>query len=350
MWIMSSVEVRNLIKKYGEFTAVNDASFMAESGSLISILGPSGCGKTTTLRAIAGFEDVTSGDILLDGRSLANTPSWRRNIGIVFQSYALFPFMTVGDNVGYGLKMRKVPKDEVSRKVDDALKRVGLPDSRSKYPRQLSGGQRQRVALARALIIEPDVMLLDEPLSALDAKLRDEMRFELKRIQRQSGVTTLLVTHDQEEAFTLSDQIVVMNNAVVKQVGSPREIWDHPNSAFVADFIGVENILPAVRTDNGVRLAGSEFKTDIAGKGPSQMMAGFRSGDLQLVTSEGDVSDNQITGEIIGEAYTGESNVYQVQTGLGSEPIILKTEKEQKLTGNVKLHLPPEKILILEQD
>jgi ABC-type Fe3+/spermidine/putrescine transport system ATPase subunit len=346
---MSSVEVINLVKKYGDFTAVKDASFKVETGNLISILGPSGCGKTTTLRTIAGFEDVTEGEILLDGKSLIATPPWRRNIGIVFQSYALFPFMTVGDNVGYGLKMRNMAKDVIARKTKDALERVGLPDSQSRYPSQLSGGQRQRVALARALVIEPDILLLDEPLSALDAKLRDEMRFELKRIQKESDVTTLLVTHDQEEAFTLSDQIVVMNNAVVKQVGSPREIWDHPNSAFVADFIGVENILPITKDSNGFRLSGSQFTIENSHVVSDNQMAGFRSGDLQLVNDSGTV-ENRISGKIIGEAYTGDHNVYQVKTALHDKPIILKSEKNQTLSGTVHLHLPPEKIMILERD
>ncbi|MCR9136632.1 MAG: ABC transporter ATP-binding protein [Alphaproteobacteria bacterium] len=347
---MSSVEVRNLVKKYGAFTAVRDASFKAESGSLISILGPSGCGKTTTLRTIAGFEDITSGEILLDDRPLANTPPWRRNIGIVFQSYALFPFMTVGANVGYGLKMRKLAKSDIDRRTDEALKRVGLPDSQSKYPRQLSGGQRQRVALARALVFEPDVMLLDEPLSALDAKLRDEMRFELKRIQKQSGVTTLLVTHDQEEAFTLSDQIVVMNNAIVKQVGTPREIWDQPGSAFVADFIGVENIFPAETVAGGIEISGNRFSAGSPNNRPDPFKVGFRSSDLVLVDADNVETENRITGEVIGEAYTGDSNVYQVQTGLGAEPVILKSKKDQKLHGNVHMRLPPEKILVLEED
>lgn len=347
---MPSIEVRNLVKKYGAFTAVDDASFKAKTSTLTSILGPSGCGKTTTLRTIAGFEVATSGDILLDEQSLADIPAWRRNIGIVFQSYALFPFMTVADNVGYGLKMRRMAKTEIVRKTNDALNRVGLPDSQTKYPRQLSGGQMQRVALARALVIQPDVLLLDEPLSALDAKLRDEMRFELKRIQRQSGVTTLLVTHDQEEAFTLSDQIVVMNNAIVKQVGTPREIWDRPSSSFVADFIGVENLLPAERSNSGIRVAGSEFSATNNSSEFEEMTIGFRSSDLQLINSTDAPLGNQITGEIIGEAYTGDSNVYQVSTDLRAEPIILKTEKDQKFTGNVKLHLPPEKILVLERD
>ena len=346
---MSSVEVINLVKKYGDFTAVKDASFKVETGNLISILGPSGCGKTTTLRTIAGFEDVTEGEILLDGKSLIATPPWRRNIGIVFQSYALFPFMTVGDNVGYGLKMRNMAKDVIARKTKEALERVGLPNSQSRFPSQLSGGQRQRVALARALVIEPDILLLDEPLSALDAKLRDEMRFELKRIQRESDVTTLLVTHDQEEAFTLSDQIVVMNNAVVKQVGSPREIWDHPNSAFVADFIGVENILPITKDSDGVRLSGSPFTIENSQDISENQMAAFRSGDLQLV-NDSDAIENRISGEIIGEAYTGDHNVYQVRTELHDKPIILKSEKDQTLSGIVHLHLPPEKIMILERD
>ncbi|WP_300583032.1 ABC transporter ATP-binding protein [Marivita sp.] len=343
---MSSVEVRNLSKKYGDFTAVRNASFRAETGSLISILGPSGCGKTTTLRTIAGFEDATAGDILLDERSVSDVPAWRRNIGIVFQSYALFPFMTVADNVGYGLKMRKMGKAEIVRKTNDVLNRVGLPDSNAKYPRQLSGGQRQRVALARALVIEPAVMLLDEPLSALDAKLRDEMRFELKKIQRQSGVTTLLVTHDQEEAFTLSDQIVVMNNAVIKQIGSPRDIWDNPNCAFVADFIGIENILPAERTETGVRIAGREFQAETDVSSGRDVMAAFRSSDLELAIDE----PGHFAGLIVGEAYTGSDNVYQVQSDLSRAPIILKTEKSLRLSGNISLKLPADRIKILERD
>lgn len=347
---MSSIEVRNLTKKYGVFTAVKDASFHAESGSLISILGPSGCGKTTTLRTIAGFEAATTGEVLLDNRSLADTPPWRRNIGIVFQSYALFPFMTVAANVGYGLKMRKLPASEIASRTENALKRVGLPDSGEKFPRQLSGGQRQRVALARALVIEPDVLLLDEPLSALDAKLRDEMRFELKRIQKEWGVTTLLVTHDQEEAFTLSDHIVVMNNAVVKQVGTPQEIWDHPNSEFVADFIGVDNILPADKTKNGVCISDKDFVVADTGPTSGSIMAGFRSGDLQLVTDQTPPGMNRISGHIISHVYTGSSNVYQVRSDLSDAPLVLKTDKEITLAGEVLLYLPPEKILLLERD
>jgi putative spermidine/putrescine transport system ATP-binding protein len=242
--LQNAVSLKSVYKSYGTTQILKDISLDVRDGEFLTILGPSGCGKTTTLRILAGFESVDQGDVYLAGKSVRFLPPWKRQVGVVFQSYALFPFMTVADNVGFGLKMRGVKKEAARAKIDKVLSLVGLSQYSARYPNQLSGGQRQRVAIARALAIEPQLLLLDEPLSNLDAKLRREMRFELKRIQKESGVTTIFVTHDQEEAFSLSDQIVVMNHGEIKQNASPQEIWSAPSSAFVAEFIGVENLIP----------------------------------------------------------------------------------------------------------
>ena len=241
---MADVEVRGVSKRFDDLWAVKRVSFTAPAGSFVSLLGPSGCGKTTTLRLIAGFQSPDEGEVLIDGAVVNALPPWQRNLGVVFQNYALFPFMTVFDNVAFGLRRRKVARGETQQRVTEALDLVGLPGLEGRYPRQLSGGQQQRVALARALVIRPEVLLLDEPLSNLDAKLRGDMRFELKRIQRETGVTSIFVTHDQEEALTLSDQIVVMNLGEMQGGGTPKQVWENPGSAFVADFLGVENLFP----------------------------------------------------------------------------------------------------------
>nr|WP_240953361.1 ABC transporter ATP-binding protein [Sneathiella chinensis] len=219
--------------------------------SFVTLLGPSGCGKTTTLRMVAGLLDPTEGDILVAGRQINDVPIHKRNLGIVFQNYALFPHKTVADNVAFGLKHRNIPKEERNRRVAEALELVQLPHLANSYPKQLSGGQQQRIALARAIVIEPDVLLLDEPLSALDANLREDMRVELKRIQEQIGITTIFVTHDQSEALAMSDILVVMSNGRVEQVGAPKEIYSNPTSRFVADFLGTSNILEAEITSEG---------------------------------------------------------------------------------------------------
>lgn len=242
--LQNAVSLRSVYKSYGATQILKGISLDARDGEFLTILGPSGCGKTTTLRILAGFESIDQGDVDLGGKSVRFLPPWKRQVGVVFQSYALFPFLTVVDNVGFGLKMRGVKKEAAHAKIEQVLNLVGLSQYSARYPNQLSGGQCQRVAIARALAIEPQLLLLDEPLSNLDAKLRREMRFELKRIQRESGVTTIFVTHDQEEAFSLSDQIVVMNHGEIKQNASPQAIWTAPKSAFVAEFIGVENLIP----------------------------------------------------------------------------------------------------------
>jgi spermidine/putrescine ABC transporter ATP-binding subunit len=239
------VELHGVSKAFGDVRALHDVSLAVRQGELLSLLGPSGCGKTTTLNVIAGFAAPDTGRVLVDGADVTDAPPYRRGLGVVFQSYALFPHMTVEENVAFGLRERGVPRREIAPLVAEALALVRLPGAGARRPRELSGGMQQRVALARALVIEPRVLLLDEPLAALDKKLREEMRAELKEIQRRVGVTTVFVTHDQHEALGLSDRIAVMNAGRIEQLGSPREIYERPVTAFVADFIGASTVLEA---------------------------------------------------------------------------------------------------------
>lgn len=238
-----AVIIKNAVKRYGDFTAVNGISLNIEQGEFFTLLGPSGCGKTTLLRMIAGFNTVDGGEICFDEQVINTLPAHKRDIGMVFQNYAIFPHLNVADNVAYGLKARKVPKEQITPRVDEALKMVQIDQLKARQPNELSGGQQQRVALARALVIEPSVLLFDEPLSNLDAKLRVSMRTEIRRIQQEVGITAIYVTHDQSEAMALSDNIIIMNKGVVAQMGTPQEIYYHPNSEFVADFIGEANFL-----------------------------------------------------------------------------------------------------------
>jgi iron(III) transport system ATP-binding protein len=240
---MAYLEVRDLGKKFGDFVALRDVSLDIAEGEFVCFLGPSGCGKTTLLRAIAGLDPQSSGAVRQAGKDVSSLPPAKRDFGIVFQSYALFPNLNVNDNVGYGLVSRRESKAAIVERVNELLALVGLPDSGKKFPAQLSGGQQQRVALARALATKPGLLLLDEPLSALDARVRLRLRHEIKALQRTLGVTTIMVTHDQEEALTMADRIVVMNHGVVEQVGGPQEIYRHPATAFVADFVGTMNFL-----------------------------------------------------------------------------------------------------------
>jgi putative spermidine/putrescine transport system ATP-binding protein len=237
------LEIRDLRKVYGSHVAVNDLSLSVEAGEFVTIVGPSGCGKTTTLRMIAGFVEPDGGEIILDGKSVQNEASHRRGAVMVFQNYALFPHMTVFDNVGFGLRMRKVPRAELASRVADALAMVRLGEYGGRYPRQLSGGQQQRVALARAIVCKPKLLLLDEPLSNLDAKLRQDLRTEFAEIHRLSGTTTIFVTHDLDEAFSLSSRVAVMSNGQLQQYGQPQEIFLKPATAFVADFVGHRNLI-----------------------------------------------------------------------------------------------------------
>jgi putative spermidine/putrescine transport system ATP-binding protein len=240
---LARLELANVTKSYGELKAVDDVSLVVEQGEFVVLLGPSGCGKTTTLRTVAGFVEPTSGTVKLGERDITHLPPWKRNAGLVFQSYALFPHLTVSQNVAFGLEMRKVPAGDMPAKIAEALRLVRLGELGDRLPRQLSGGQQQRVALARALVFRPDILLLDEPLSNLDAKLRQDVRVEIRELQRKLGLTTVMVTHDQEEALTMADRLVVMSEGRIRQVGSQQDLYERPTDRFVADFVGRSTFL-----------------------------------------------------------------------------------------------------------
>ena len=239
------LELKHINKKFGKFTALDDINLTINKGEFVCMLGPSGCGKTTLLRIIAGLEKPTDGQVFINGKDVTKLPPGKRNFGIVFQSYALFPNMTVRQNIAFGLKRKKLSQKETEDRIKNVLRQVNLEDQIDKYPAQLSGGQQQRIALARALVVSPDFLLLDEPLSALDAKVRLKVRKEIRALQQKLGITTIMVTHDQEEALTMADKIVVMNNACIMQKGTPVEIYDEPCNPFVADFIGSINFFQA---------------------------------------------------------------------------------------------------------
>jgi iron(III) transport system ATP-binding protein len=239
-----NIRLQDVVKRFGTLDAVSHVSLDIRDGELFTLLGPSGCGKTTILRLIGGFHKPDHGEIFFGERAVAGIPPYERNIGMVFQNYALWPHMTIFDNIAYGLRLRKFPRGEISSKVLRALELVNLTGLEKRYPGQLSGGQQQRVSLARALVLNPDVLLLDEPLSNLDAKVRLQVRAEIRKLQQSLGITTIYVTHDQEEALTLSDRIAVVNHGELQQIGSPRELYERPQNPFVADFIGVNNLIP----------------------------------------------------------------------------------------------------------
>jgi putative spermidine/putrescine transport system ATP-binding protein len=260
---MAFLEINNLRKQYAQSVAVEHFYLHIERGEFISFLGPSGCGKTTTLRMVAGFETPTSGEVIIDGVDVTRTPPSKRKIGMVFQSYALFPNMTVADNIAFGLRVAGKPAGETSERVREMLQLIRMEEFGKRYPYQLSGGQQQRVALARALAVRPQVLLLDEPLSALDAKIRISLRQEIRAIQRQLNITTIYVTHDQEEALSLSDRVVVMNKGRVEQIAPPFELYNHPKTSFVASFVGTLNVLKAKLVDprtGQVALAGQQIR------------------------------------------------------------------------------------------
>jgi len=238
-----NIQLKDIVKRFGTLEAVSHVSLEIEDGELFTLLGPSGCGKTTLLRLVGGFHKPDHGEIYFDGRPVTSIPPYERNIGMVFQNYALWPHMTISNNITYGLKLRKTPRAEITEKVSHVLNLVNLSGLEDRYPGQLSGGQQQRVALARALVLNPDVLLLDEPLSNLDAKIRIQVRAEIRKLQKDLGITTIYVTHDQEEALTLSDRIAVINLGKLLQIGSPRDLYERPENPFVADFIGINNLI-----------------------------------------------------------------------------------------------------------
>ncbi len=317
---MSFLRLENLTKRFGDFTAVEDVSLDVEKGEFLSLLGPSGCGKTTTLQMIAGLHEPTDGRIFLDGEDITWKKPHQRGLGIVFQSYALFPHMTVFDNVSFGLEMRGVAAPERKERVTTVLAQVKLDPFVHRFPKELSGGQRQRVALARALVIEPPVLLLDEPLSNLDAKLREDMQLELRLLQQNLGVTTILVTHDQSEALSMSDRIVVMNNGRAVQVDTPVGMYETPADAFVSDFVGKTNLLEGVVERAGgagatVKVGGVDVQCRADGLAPGQsVFVSLRPEKLQVSPEQ---REGGIRGTLSTCIFHGDRWLYQVSTPLG---------------------------------
>jgi putative spermidine/putrescine transport system ATP-binding protein len=332
---MASVElvVADLVKRYSPQVAVGPISFEVRTGEFFSLLGPSGCGKTTTLRCIAGFETPDEGRIILDGKRLDEMPAHRRDVGLVFQSYALFPHLTVFDNIAFGLRLRRLGKAEIEQRVGRMLELVGLPNLAGRYPGQLSGGQQQRIAIARSTVLEPRLLLFDEPLSNLDLKLRIAMRSELRELQRRLGKTSIYVTHDQTEALALSDRIAVLSQGRIEQIGSPAEIYETPETAFVADFIGSSNILEtsiAAKTEDATQLrAASGFELSIGAVAEavgSRLLVLVRPERIRL--ANGDAAANRFTAEIGEVTYLGEDIQLRVMPRQGGALLVsLKSGK-----------------------
>jgi len=333
------ISIERVTKRYGSYVAVQDVSFEIARGEFFSMLGPSGCGKTTMLRMIAGFEDVTSGILRLDGQNVVGVPPYRRPVNTVFQNYALFPHLSVFDNVAFGPRIRSMESGELTRRVREMLDVVRLGDFAARKPSQLSGGQRQRVALARALVNHPSALLLDEPLSALDVELRRKMQIELKRIQRDVGITFVFVTHDQEEALTMSDRIAVMRGGRLEQVGTPEQIYDDPETAFVARFIGSANMIPAVvvRTFDG--RAALELPGERQAEAPTcgrsfapgeETLLMVRPEDLELDASEPAPGDFGLPVTCTDLVFQGPVVRCALLDAAGDELIIYLEENEQK--------------------
>lgn len=345
---MTFVNLKEIRVSYdGKQDILKDLNISMKKGELISLLGPSGCGKTTTLRVIAGLIKPNNGTFELDQENLTKVPVHKRNFGMVFQSYALFPHLTILENVAFGLKLRKEPKSVMKEKVTKMLEVCGLENLGDRYPKQLSGGQRQRVALARALIIEPKLLLLDEPLSNLDAKLRVAMRIEIKRIQQQLGITTVFVTHDQEECFSISDKVAIMNNGIIEQYDSPEKIYRLPKTKFVAQFIGFENFFDVQRQGEGqfTSVNGQCFTTTNPQPTSSDLVATIRPEDIEIVQSN---SDTTVSGSIIVRTFLGKNYQYEVKTSLGTLLVNGSNEQVFETGEEIQLSFPADKLIILE--
>ncbi len=337
------IELKHVTKSFSDgFTAVQDFNLEVKKGEFVTFLGPSGCGKTTTLRMIAGFELPTSGEILLDGKSITNLPPYERPINTVFQRYALFPHMNIYENIAFGLKQKKMAKDVIEHKVKKVLSLVDLEGFEERNVATLSGGQQQRIAIARALVNEPEILLLDEPLGALDLKMRQEMQIELKDMHQKLGITFIYVTHDQEEALTMSDKIVVMSEGQIQQIGTPEDIYNEPKNAFVADFIGESNIFSGIMTGKlKVRFCGGEFEcVDDVPEG-THITAVVRPEDVEITAP----SAGTIQGTVISVIFKGMH--YEITVQSGRNEMVIQSVKSAKVGERVGMRMDPDSIHIM---
>ncbi len=321
----ATLEISRLHKRYADFTAIDDASLSVEGGEMVAVLGPSGCGKTTTLRMIAGFIAPSGGDIRIDGQSVLGLPTHRRNLGIVFQSYALFPHYTVEQNIAFGLKMRKLAPDAIAGRVGEMLRLVKLEKLAARYPRELSGGQQQRVALARALAPQPNLLLMDEPLSNLDASLRQEVSRDIRLLQRDAGLTSIMVTHDQQEAMSMADRLVVMNGGKVQQIGTPQDLYERPANTFIASFIGGGTLLAGTLRGNTFELPGGaslRLRHDYGRQGAATLA--LRPERLRLAEI-GETASGALEGHVELATYLGSVVEHVVVVGEGVRVIVRGT-------------------------
>lgn len=345
---MAYMELKDIDVRYDKKKLVlKGLNLNVKEGELVSLLGPSGCGKTTTLRVVAGFIEPQNGVFSVGGDDLTKVPVHKRNFGIVFQSYALFPHLSVYDNVAFGLKMRKRKTEEIDQKVKEILEICGLTEFKSRFPQQMSGGQRQRVALARALVIEPKLLLLDEPLSNLDAKLRINMRMEIKRIQKKLGITTLFVTHDQEECFSISDKVAVMNQGVIEQFDTPEQIYQRPETEFVARFIGFENFLPLKKGKNGYETETGEIFTVEMERNGTNFMGTIRPEDIQV--AEAGQTNNVLEGIIGVRTFLGKTYQYEVLTRVGKLLVNRPADESYEEGKKIRLYLPETRLILVHR-
>ncbi|HET7160777.1 MAG TPA: ABC transporter ATP-binding protein [Burkholderiales bacterium] len=349
------VEARNIAMSYGRNAVLKDINLTIEPGEFFALLGPSGSGKSTLLRLIAGFNHAQAGSLLIDGRDISGVPPWQRNVGMVFQNYALWPHMSVRQNVAFGLEARKLARTVIDEKVHAALALVNLTDYAARRPSQLSGGQQQRVALARTLAIEPQVLLLDEPLSNLDAKLRVQMRRELSALQKKLGITTIFVTHDQEEAMTTADRIAVMDEGVIQQVGTPLDLFDNPANRFVANFVGSINLLPGriLKAADGVAMIDTPALGRLPlrhAQAPREVEIALRPHTLALATAPGASERIWVAGAIIEREFVGELVRYTIQIGetllIADEPHFIGRSPYQANTA-IHVGIDPDQVRVL---
>ncbi len=347
---MAFIELKNIDVSYDNKKKVLDnLQLDIDEGKLVSLLGPSGCGKTTTLRVMGGFIEPNAGQLIVNGRDYTKVSIHKRNFGIVFQSYALFPHLSVGENVAFGLKMRRTGKSETQEKVRNILQMVDLSDFEERFPRELSGGQCQRVALARALVVNPEILLLDEPLSNLDAKLRLKMRVEIRELQQKMGITSVFVTHDQEECFSISDKVAVMNGGVIEQYDTPEKIYSHPETAFVARFVGFENFFKLEKRDGSFFCGDTMFAVEKKPlKEQSAYEGAIRPDDIMILDDSGPHPDhNVIAGTVLVRTYLGQSYQYKVHTLFGDLFVNNSSDVLLEAGDPIRIYIPPVRLVVV---